>query len=138
MKAETASLRGEFRWRLSPGTLHLGYPSTAQHRPCLATLGLVGGSQRRPMPPPPPTQSCHACSLGKDVLAAKCSGVLMETEPDSPPMLAGGRVLGAPPDGVVTPSARSPKPRNLQADSNMWLWASSRMSGWGTKGAGNS
>ena len=55
-----------------------------------------------------------AAAWGEDVLAAKYSGVLLETEPDSSTCV--GReegILRASPDGVVTSSPLPPKPWTL-------------------------
>ena len=73
-----------------------------------------------------------ATAWGEDVLAAKHSGVLLEAESRSPTRADREEgVLRVSPDGVVTPSPPCPKPWNLQAESNTWLWASSQLRGWG-------
>lgn len=109
------------------------------HQPHLATLGPVGWLTTKTNSPPSPSPPPHmTAAWGRMCEQPNALGSLWKQSLTLYPCWQGRRVLRAPPDGVVTPSALSPKPRNLQADSNMWLWASSRLSGWGRKGAGNS
>lgn len=130
-RGEAAPLWRRFRLGFS---LRLSTQVSQLQQPGSATLGLVGGqltAKTPPSPPhiaPPPPPAAHQhCGLGIGCVSSQRLRFFKETEPDSSsPCWQGGRGPGGPHEMGCPSFSFPPKPWNLWAAGNMWLWASSR------------